>query len=83
MISTSSLELKDYIYEMRRCMRCASCKWLDHIYMPDNRFVYRCPSYDKYYFSKVAYGRLKLGLALIENRLEDSPRMTDMVFQCQ
>lgn len=82
MISTSSLELKDYVYEMRRCMRCASCKWLDHIYMPDNRFVYRCPSYAKYYFSKVAYGRLKLGLALTENRLQDSPGMTDMVFQC-
>lgn len=82
MITTGSLELKDYVYDMRRCMRCASCKWLDHIYMPDNRFVYRCPSYGKYYFSKVAYGRLKLGLALTESRLDDTPGMTDMVFQC-
>ena len=82
MIVEGSLELKDYMYEMRRCMRCASCKWLDHIYMPDNRFVYRCPSYGKYYFSKVAYGRLKLGLALTEDRLKDSPGMEDMVFQC-
>jgi thiol-disulfide isomerase/thioredoxin len=82
MIVSGSLELKDYMYEMRRCMRCASCKWLDHIYMPDNRFVYRCPSYGKYYFSKVAYGRLKLGLALCENRLDDTPGMKDMVFQC-
>ncbi|MFH1033402.1 MAG: (Fe-S)-binding protein [Pseudomonadota bacterium] len=82
MIVSGSLELKDYMYEMRRCMRCASCKWLDHIYMPDNRFVYRCPSYAKYYFSKVAYGRLKLGLALTENRLEDTPGMKDTVFQC-
>jgi Fe-S oxidoreductase len=82
MINTGSFDLKDYIYEMRRCMRCASCKWLDHIYMPDNRFVYRCPSYSKYYFSKVAYGRLKLGLALAEERLDDTPGMEDMVFQC-
>jgi Fe-S oxidoreductase len=82
MIVSGTFELKDYIYEMRRCMRCASCKWLDHIYMPDNRFVYRCPSYAKYYFSKVAYGRLKLGLALVEDRLEDTPGMRDMVFQC-
>jgi Fe-S oxidoreductase len=82
MIVSGSLELKDYMYEMRRCMRCASCKWLDHIYMPDNRFVYRCPSYAKYYFSKVAYGRLKLGLALCEDRLSDTPGMQDMVFQC-
>jgi len=82
MIVSGSLELKDYMYEMRRCMRCASCKWLDHIYMPDNRFVYRCPSYAKYYYSKVAYGRLKLGLALCENRLDDTPGMKDMVFQC-
>jgi Fe-S oxidoreductase len=82
MIVAGSLELKDYMYEMRRCMRCASCKWLDHIYMPDNRFVYRCPSYAKYYFSKTAYGRLKLGLALTENRLEETPGMKDMVFQC-
>ncbi len=82
MIVSGSLELKDYMYEMRRCMRCASCKWLDHIYMPDNRFVYRCPSYAKYYFSKVAYGRLKLGLALTENRLDTTPGMQDMVFQC-
>lgn len=77
-----TFELKDYMYEMRRCMRCASCKWIDHIYMPDNRFVYRCPSYGKYYFSKVAFGRMKLGLALAENRIEDSPGMTDFVFQC-
>lgn len=82
MIVEGSLTLKDYMYDMRRCMRCASCKWLDHIYMPDNRFVYRCPSYAKYYFSKVAYGRLKLGLALAEDRLTDSPGMMDMVFQC-
>ncbi len=82
MIVSGSLELKDYMYDMRRCMRCASCKWLDHIYMPDNRFVYRCPSYSKYYFSKVAYGRLKLGLALTEERLDDTPGMKDMVFQC-
>ena len=82
MIVSGSLELKDYMYDMRRCMRCASCKWLDHIYMPDNRFVYRCPSYSKYYFSKVAYGRLKLGLALAEERLDDTPGMKDMVFQC-
>ena len=82
MIDTGSFELRDYIYEMRRCMRCASCRWLDHIYMPDNRFVYRCPSYSKYYFSKVAYGRLKLGLALIEDRLHETPGMKDMVFQC-
>lgn len=82
MINTGSFKLKDYSYDMRRCMRCASCKWLDHTYVPDNRFVYRCPSYGKYYFSKVAYGRLKLGLALAENRLDDSPGMTDMVFQC-
>lgn len=82
MINTASFDLKDYVYEMRRCMRCASCRWLDHIYMPDNRFVYRCPSYSKYYFSKVAYGRLKLGLALTEDRLDNSPGMVDMVFQC-
>ena len=82
MIDTGSFKLEDYVDEMRRCMRCASCRWLDHIYMPDNRFVYRCPSYGKYYFSKVAYGRLKLGLALVENRIEDTPGMKDMVFQC-
>jgi Fe-S oxidoreductase len=44
--------------------------------------VYRCPSYSKYYFSKVAYGRMKLGLALTEERLHDTPGMQDMVFQC-
>ena len=82
MIKTGSLALQDYVYDMRRCMRCASCRWLDHTYVPDNRFVYRCPSYSKYYFSKVAYGRLKLGLALVEDRLTDSPGMMDMVFQC-
>lgn len=82
MIDTASLELKDYTYDMRRCMRCASCKWMDHIYLSDNRFVYRCPSYGRYYFSKVAYGRLKLGLALVEGRIEDTPAMMDMVFQC-
>jgi Fe-S oxidoreductase len=82
MIKVGSLELKDYMYDMRRCMRCASCRWVDHIYMPDNRFVYRCPSYARYYFSKVAYGRLKLGLALVEERLFDTPGMMDMVFQC-
>ena len=77
-----SFELQDYVYDMRRCIRCSSCKWIDHIYMADNRFVYRCPSYGKYFFSKVAYGRLRTGLAVLEERLDDTPEMMDMVFQC-
>ena len=78
-----SFELEEYTYDMRRCMRCASCKWIDHIYVADNRFVYRCPSCGKYYFANVAYGRLKLGLALAEDRIDDTPGMKDMVFRCQ
>ncbi len=77
-----SFVLEDYIYDMRRCMRCSSCKWIDHIYMPNNRFVYRCPSYGKYYFSQVAYGRMKVGLALVEGRLNKTPKLVDTVFQC-
>jgi len=77
-----SFILEDYIYDMRRCMRCSSCKWIDHIYMPNNRFVYRCPSYGKYYFAQVAYGRMKVGLALAEGRLGKTPKLVDTVFQC-
>ena len=76
-------EIENFRHDMSRCIRCKGCKWVDHIYMPGVKFGTRCPSEKRYLFdSYAAYGRLKLGLAVMDGKLDFSDKMLDAIYQC-
>jgi len=77
-------DINNFIYDMKRCIRCKGCFWVDHIYMPGMKFSYRCPSAQKFLFDSygAAYGRFRTALALIEGRLDYSDRLLDTIYEC-
>jgi Fe-S oxidoreductase len=76
-------EIENFRYDMSRCIRCKGCKWVDHIYVPGARFSTRCPSEKRYLFdSYSAYGRLKLALATMDEKLDFSDKMLDAIYRC-
>jgi Fe-S oxidoreductase len=78
------LSLKDFEYDARRCMGCKGCVWVDHIFITGVKFSTRCPSLTKYLFDAYScYGRQKIALALMDGTLEYSPKLLDVVYQCQ
>ena len=78
------MTLKDYHYEMSHCHRCSYCKFLPFQRIKSKRFAYNCPSIalrDFHSFS--AGGRVVLGLALAEGKLEEyTEYMKQIVFEC-
>lgn len=76
-------DLSRFEYDMDKCVGCKGCVWVDHIYMPGVRFGIRCPSniYDP--FDAYAYvGRSKIGLAVLEGRLDYSDKLLDVIYRC-
>ncbi len=76
-------ELSRYRYDMEKCVGCKGCVWVDHIYMPNVRFGIRCPSniyelFDAY----SSLGRLKIGLAMLEGRVNYSDKLLDVIYRC-
>ncbi len=75
--------LEDFKYDMERCIGCGGCRWVDHIYMPGVKFGQRCPSIERYLFNDhMASGRLKIANALLEKRLDYSPYLLEVIYQC-
>lgn len=76
-------EIENFIYDMEGCIKCKGCTWVDHIYMPGVKFSRRCPSAQRYLFDSYgAYGRLRIGLALIEGRLDYSDSLLQVLYTC-
>jgi Fe-S oxidoreductase len=60
-VSLDVTEVENSVYDMSRCVKCRSCTWVDHIYMPGVKFCTRCPSAARYLFDAYgAYGRMKI-----------------------
>jgi Fe-S oxidoreductase len=77
------MELEDFKYDMERCIGCSGCRWVDHIYMSGVKYGQRCPSIERYLFNDhLASGRLKIANALVEKRLDYSPYLLDVIYQC-
>ena len=79
----TNYDLERYKYDMEKCVGCKGCVWVDHIYMPNVRFGIKCASniYDP--FDAYAYvGRSKIGLAVLEGRLDYSDKLLDVIYQC-
>lgn len=77
-------DITNFVYDMKRCVRCKGCKWVDHIYMPGATYSTRCPSEKKYLFDSFsAWGRLRLALSLQTGRISFTDRLVEAVYKCQ
>jgi len=76
-------KVDNFIYDMSKCIKCKGCNWVDHIYMPGVRFSTRCPSATRYLFDSYgAYGKMRIGLALVEGRLDYSDQLLKILYAC-
>ena len=78
------LELNDYMVDMKRCARCSLCKWPPLAQLKSWRFSNNCPSIARYnFYSYSGGGRMALGLALAEGKLDDvTDELLNIVYRC-
>jgi Fe-S oxidoreductase len=82
-VSLDVANVENFIFDMSRCIKCKGCTWVDHIYMPGVKFSTRCPSATRYLFDSYgAYGKMRIGLALAEGRLEYSDKLLEILYAC-
>jgi len=76
-------KVENFIFDMSKCIKCKGCTWVDHIYMPGVRFSTRCPSATRYLFDSYgAYGKMRIGVALIEGRLDYTDELLRILYAC-
>jgi Fe-S oxidoreductase len=76
-------QIENFIFDMSRCIKCKGCTWVDHIYMPGMKYSTRCPSATRYLFDSYgAYGKMRIGLALVEGRLDYSDELLKILYAC-
>jgi Fe-S oxidoreductase len=76
--------LEDYRSDMETCCRCSICKFIPLEKLQENRFSYVCPSVARYNFNAYSgSGRMAIGTALLDNRLDYSGKLLDVVYNCQ
>ncbi len=74
-------DLKNFKYDMSRCIKCKGCYWVEHTYMPGVKFSTRCPSnvwndFDSY----GAFGKMRIGTAMLEKGMEWSPKLLEIIY---
>jgi Fe-S oxidoreductase len=76
-------EAANFVFDMSRCIKCKGCTWVDHVYMPGVKYSTRCPSATRYVFDSYgAYGKMRIGLALLEGRLDYSDEVLEILYAC-
>ena len=82
-VSLDVTNLDNFIYDMSRCIKCKGCTWVDHIYMPGVKYSTRCPSATRYLFDSYgAYGRMRIGVALAEGKLNYTDKLLEIMYTC-
>jgi len=82
-VSLDVTQVENFIFDMSRCIKCKGCTWVDHIYMPGVKYSTRCPSATKYLFDSYgAYGKMRIGLAMVEGRLDYSNELLKILYAC-
>lgn len=75
--------IENFLHDMKGCVKCKGCLWVDHIYMPGLRFSTRCPSASRFlYDSYGAYGKMRIGLGYVEKRLTPSEVLRHLFYAC-
>jgi Fe-S oxidoreductase len=78
------MALEDYRGDMGMCTRCSICKFIPMEKVKGSQHTYVCPSIARYNFHAYAGGgRMVMGVAMLENRLEYSDKLLDVVYNCQ
>jgi Fe-S oxidoreductase len=78
------MALEDYRSDMETCCRCSICKFIPLERVKGYQHSNGCPSISKYNFHAYSgSGRLSMALSLLENRLEYSNNLSEIVYNCQ
>ena len=77
------MALEDYRYYMETCRRCSVCKFMPFEKVARHERVNVCPSISKYEFhTYCGGGRMVMGTALLEKRLEYTDKLLDIIYNC-
>ena len=75
--------LEDYRSDLDMCCRCSACKFIPFERVK-GKSSYACPSIAKYNFHAYSGGgRLAMGTAILEKRIEYSDKLLEITYNCQ
>lgn len=78
------MSLADYQQDMETCCRCSVCKFIPLENVKGYENVNVCPSIARHnYHAYSGGGRLGIGIALLENEIEYSDKLLEIVYNCQ
>jgi Fe-S oxidoreductase len=78
------MALEDLRNEMETCRRCSACKFMPLEKVTGYQPVNVCPSISRYNFHTYsAGGRMVNGVALLEKRVDFSPKFMEVMYNCQ
>jgi Fe-S oxidoreductase len=78
------LALEEYRQEMETCCRCSACKFIPFEKVKGYDNVNVCPSISRYNFHAYSgSGRLGIGVAMLENELDFSEKLLEVIYNCQ
>ncbi len=78
------MALADYRADMETCCRCSACKFIPFEKVKGVDFVNACPSISRYNFQAYSgTGRLNLGVAVLEKKFEYTPKLLEVIYNCQ
>ena len=76
--------LEDCRADMEMCHRCSACKFIPLERVKGFDHVSACPSIARYNFHAYSGGgRIAMALAFLEGRIEYTPSLVDIVYNCQ
>ena len=78
------MALQDLREDMEMCSKCSICKFIPLEKVKGVQPVYICPSISRYNFNAYSGGgRVNIGVAMLENRLEYTDKLKHIIYNCQ
>ncbi len=78
------MALEDYRSDMELCAKCSICKFIPLERVKGFQPVNVCPSISRYNFNAYSGGgRVNIGVAMLENRLEYTDKLLHIIYNCQ
>jgi Fe-S oxidoreductase len=78
------MALEDYRNDMEMCCRCSICKFVPMEKIKGTQHSYVCPSIARYeYHTYSGGGRMAVGSAIVDERLDLSDKLIEVVYNCQ
>ena len=78
------MALEDFREDMELCNKCNICKFIPLEKVQGEKPVNVCPSISRYNFHAYSGGgRMGIGVAMLENRLEYTDKLLDIIYNCQ